>query len=81
MQMKWDQPLCIYLLYLVGVTIFTNKSANYVDEPYLKYFKDLELVFDFSWGKATLAHLYMEHNSGVHYKLKQIVGYLTLLQV
>lgn len=49
MQVKQDQTLRIYLLYLVWVTLFTNKSANYVEVTYLKYFRYLEFVSDYSW--------------------------------
>jgi len=41
MQVKRDHTLRIYLLYLVCVTLFTNKSTNYVEVTYLKYFRDL----------------------------------------
>lgn len=68
MKVKQDQALCIYPLYSVGDIIFMNKGTNYVDVPYLKYFQDLELVSDYSWGAATLAHSYREHNSGAHCK-------------
>jgi len=33
----------IYLLYLVGITLFTDMSATYIDVSYMGYFKDLEL--------------------------------------
>jgi len=45
---KARADLHIYLLYLVGVTLFTNKSTNYVNVTYMKYFWDLELVSDYS---------------------------------
>jgi len=51
--MKRDQTLRIYLLYFVGVTLFTNKSANYMNVTYLKYFRDLELVSDHAFGAAS----------------------------
>lgn len=35
--MKWDQTPYIYLLYLVDVTLFNDKSVNYVDVTDLKY--------------------------------------------
>jgi len=37
-QQKRDQPLRVYLLYLVGITLFTVKVINYVDVTYLRYF-------------------------------------------
>jgi len=48
-QKMWDQALCIYLMYLVGITLFTDKSATYVDVVYLRYFRDPE-VSGFSQG-------------------------------
>jgi len=58
-----DQAVCIYLLYLVGIMILTNKSQRAVDVVYLRYFRDLDLVAGYSWGAATLAHLYKELNN------------------
>jgi len=58
-----DQAVRIYLLYLVGIMIFTNKSQWAVDVVYLRYFRDLDLVTGYSWGAATLAHLYKELNN------------------
>lgn len=76
--MTQDYALRIYLLYLVGIKL---KSKNYVDVTYLKYFRCLKLVFDYAWGVAALAHLYMELNNGAHYKTSQLAEYLTLLHV
>ena len=58
-----DQAVRIYLPYLVGIMIFTNKSQWAVDVVYLRYFRDLDLVTGYSWGAATLAHLYKELNN------------------
>ena len=58
-----DQCVRIYLLYLVGITIFTDKSQWAVDVVYLRYFRDLDLVAGYSWGAAALAHLYRELNN------------------
>jgi len=58
-----DQVVRIYLLYLVGITIFTNKSQWAVEVVYLRYFRDVDLVAGYSWGAATLAHLYKELNN------------------
>jgi len=61
-----DQVVRIYLLYLVGITLFIDKSQTYVDVVYLRYFRDLVVVSSFSWGAATLAHLYRELNNATH---------------
>jgi hypothetical protein len=77
----WDQALRIYLMYLVGITLFTDKSTTYVDVVYLRYFRDLEVVAGFSLGVAVLSHLYRELNHAAHWSCSQLSGYLTLLQV
>jgi len=76
-----DQCVRIYLLYLVGITIFTDKSQWAVDVVYLRYFRDLDLVAGYSWGAAALAHLYRELNNAARWNCSQVAGYLTLLQV
>jgi len=77
----WDQVVRIYLLYLVGITLFTNKSTTVVDVVYLRYFRDLDLVDGYSWGVAALAHLYRELNKATRWNCSKVSEYLTLLQV
>jgi hypothetical protein len=76
-----DQVVRIYVLYLVEITLFTDKSATVVDIVYLWYFRDLDVVAGFPWGAAALAHLYMELNNVAHWNCSQVLGYLILLQV
>jgi len=71
-----DQVIRIYLLYLVGITIFTNKSQNVVDVVYLRYFRDFDLVASYSWGAAALAHLYRELKNVARWNCGQVEGYL-----
>lgn len=70
-----------YLLYLVGTTLFTDKSANYVDVKYLSLFEDLSSVHQYAWGPATLAWLYHYLGDSTFFKKAQICGYLCLLHV
>lgn len=81
MQKKRDQVVHIYLPYLVGITLFTNKSANYVNVTYLKYFRDQKPISDYAWGVVVVTHLYMELNNGSHHKTKHLVKYLNLFEV
>jgi len=81
MQKLQDQALRIFLLYLVDITFFTDKSATYVDVVYLKYFRDMEVVSGYSWGPGALSHLYRELNRVSNWNIKHLSGYLTLLQV
>jgi hypothetical protein len=39
-----DWAVRVYLLFVFGTTIFSNKVKNYVDLTYLLYLRDLELV-------------------------------------
>jgi hypothetical protein len=80
-QKLWVHAIRIYLLYLVGITLFTNKNAYYVDVVYLRYFRDLVVVAGYSWGAATLSYLYKELNNVSHYNTKHLGRYLTLLEV
>jgi len=41
-----DQAIHIYMLYLVGITLYADKSQPTVDVVYLRYFRDLDVV---SW--------------------------------
>jgi hypothetical protein len=79
MKEKPDQTFHIYLLYLAGIMMFTDKSVTYVDVSYLLYFRDLELVWNYSRRAAALTHLYKHLNNSPHDKTKH--RYLTLLQV
>jgi len=81
MQLNREQAVCIYLLYLVGVTIFTDKTTTYVNVIYLKFFYDLELVNNYAWGAASLAHLYKELNNGFRYQTNHLAGFATLFHV
>jgi len=67
-----DQAVHIYLLYLVGITIFSDKSQWVVDVVYLRYFRDLDLVAGYSRGAAALAHLYKELNNVARWNCSQV---------
>ncbi|GAU10556.1 hypothetical protein TSUD_423620, partial [Trifolium subterraneum] len=47
-----------FLLYLIGGSIFTNKSMQYVDVIFLTYLQDLSLVNTWNWGASGLTYLY-----------------------
>jgi hypothetical protein len=81
MELNRQYTFQIYLLYLVGIMLFTEKSATYIDMAYIEYFHDLEMIHDFSCGVATLGQFYREHKVASIYKTRQMVGYLVLLQV
>ncbi|XP_058733463.1 protein MAIN-LIKE 1-like [Vicia villosa] len=41
-----------YFMLLFGTSLFVDKSANYVDATYLRYFMDLDTVREWNWGPA-----------------------------
>ena len=60
-----ERAIRAFLLFLVGCTIFSNKSNYYVEVVYLQFFQDLSTVHQWNWGAAALCHLqmYLEHAS------------------
>ncbi|XP_045822299.1 protein MAIN-LIKE 1-like [Trifolium pratense] len=75
-----DFAIRVYLLILVGWTIFADTSKNTVQLTYLKYFKNLEIVDNYAWGAAALTHLYKGLSAATVPKVKIVAGYMTLLQ-
>ncbi|GAU10640.1 hypothetical protein TSUD_419770 [Trifolium subterraneum] len=53
-----DCTIRAFLLYLIGGTIFTNKSMQYVNVIFLTYLQDLGLVNTWNWGASGLTYLY-----------------------
>ncbi|KAK9087973.1 hypothetical protein Syun_030367 [Stephania yunnanensis] len=49
-----------YILQLLGRTLFADKSNNLVHITYLQFLEDFEAAGKYSWGSATLAHLYRQ---------------------
>jgi hypothetical protein len=76
-----DCTIRAFLLYLVGRTIFTNKSAQYVDVVFLPYFQDLDTVNQWNWGTSALAYLYNYLNAATEPKTGHLAGYTCLFQV
>ena len=64
-------------MYLVGCTLFSDKSGMRIFFDYLKLFEDLGQVSSYTWGAAALAYMYRQ----LGYASKQIAGYLPLLEV
>ena len=77
----WIVAACAYLLHLVGCTLFANKSATHVHVVYLDVFQDLAHSGGYAWGAAALVHMYDQLNDASQSSGRQLVGYITLLQV
>jgi hypothetical protein len=76
-----ERAIHAFLLYLVGFTIFSNKTLYYVEVVYLQFFQDLSTAHEWNWGAAALAHMenYLYHASLA--KTKQMAGYMSFLHV
>ena len=69
-----------YLLYILGCTLFTDKSGTRVPVLYLRLLMNLDQARTYAWGAAALAHLYRQLGFATRSGVRQIAGYLTLLE-
>eukprot|EP00268_Persea_americana_P002268 TRINITY_DN10672_c0_g1_i8.p1 TRINITY_DN10672_c0_g1~~TRINITY_DN10672_c0_g1_i8.p1 ORF type:complete len:248 (+),score=26.44 TRINITY_DN10672_c0_g1_i8:166-909(+) len=69
-----------YLLYILGCILFTDKSGTKVPVLYLRLLMNLDQARTYAWGAAALAHLYRQLGFATRSGVRQIAGYLTLLE-
>ncbi|KAL8456215.1 hypothetical protein ACS0TY_034437 [Phlomoides rotata] len=69
-----------YVMYIFGCSIFTDKSGARVSTFWLYYLEDMDRLHEYTWGAATLAYLYRHLGLASKAKVKQMAGYLTLLE-
>ncbi|XP_028051669.1 protein MAIN-LIKE 1-like [Camellia sinensis] len=69
-----------YLLYLLGCTLFADKSGTQVSIAYLHMLTDIDVVSSYAWGVAALAFLCRQLGLVSRVGVKQIAGYLKLLE-
>ncbi|XP_057739745.1 protein MAIN-LIKE 1-like [Arachis stenosperma] len=67
------------IFYLLGSTLFTDKSTAYAHAKYLPLLRDFERIHTYSWGSACLAHLYRALCRTSRYDTKEMDGPLNLL--
>ncbi|XP_057415661.1 protein MAINTENANCE OF MERISTEMS-like [Lotus japonicus] len=77
---KWTEAARAYLLRLVGMTLFCDKSNMYVNVAYLELFRDISLVGQYAWGATALTYLYCQLGEACKKSEKTVAGYLGLLQ-
>ncbi|RVW91315.1 Serine/threonine-protein phosphatase 7 long form-like [Vitis vinifera] len=70
-----------YLLLLVSGSLFTDKKGVYIQLAILPMLRDFGETAQYSWGSATLAHLYRELCRASLDSAESIVGPLHLLQL
>lgn len=69
-----------YLPYMLWCTLFTDKTGTRVPVNYLHCLEDLESIHTYAWRAAALAYLYRQLGFASRVGVKQIIGYLTLLE-
>jgi len=66
---------------MLGCTLFANKSVTHVHVVFLDALHDLTQSGTYSWSVAALVHMYDNLNEASKSTARQLVGYITLLQV
>lgn len=69
-----------YLLYVLGSTLFVDKTGVRVRVSYLGVLEDLQNVSSYAFGAAGLAYLYRQLGHASNGDAKQLSGYTTLLE-
>ena len=71
----------VYLLFLLGCTLFVDKSGTLVLVAYLILLNDLSMIGNYVWWAACLVYLYRQLDIATRGDVKGIAGYLILLKV
>ncbi|XP_028103315.1 protein MAIN-LIKE 1-like [Camellia sinensis] len=69
-----------YLLFLLGCTLFVDKTINRAPVVYLQLLEDLDLVHSYAWGAVILAFFYRRLGMATKSTVRQKTGYMTLLE-
>ena len=69
-----------YILYILGCTLFTDKSGTRVQVIYLRLLMNFDQIRTYVWGAGALANLYRQLGFVTRTDVRQITGYLTLLE-
>ncbi|KAL8474798.1 hypothetical protein ACS0TY_031291 [Phlomoides rotata] len=69
------------MMYVMGSVLFCDKSGARVGTHFLRILDDVEEAKQYAWGSATLVYLYRQLNIASRYGVKQLVGFLPLLEV
>ncbi|GAB2277646.1 hypothetical protein Dimus_039238 [Dionaea muscipula] len=69
-----------YLLWMLGATLFVDKTQNRLHGHFLPFLDDLWSVDEYAWGAGALAYLYRTLGTASRAYTAQISGCMTLLQ-
>lgn len=67
-----------YLLYILGCTLFVDKTGTWVPICFLTLPWDLNKVRTYARGAKALAYLYCQLEISNRIEMKQLAGYVTL---
>ncbi|KAL4364990.1 hypothetical protein AHAS_Ahas07G0061300 [Arachis hypogaea] len=70
-----------HIMYLFGMTLFSDKSGISVHWKYFPLFRDFSQIHKFSWVSSCLTHMYRSLCWASRYDCKDIDGPLMLLLV
>lgn len=70
-----------YLLFLLGSTLFADKSQDRIPLLHLRFLTEHARIPQMSWGSAGLAVLYRRLGQSTRVHCKQLAGCATLLEV
>ena len=79
--MPVESHAILYLLWLLGTTLFVDKTDSRVPVHFLPLLLNLDEVNTYAWGAAALANQYRQLGVATRGNCRQIDGCLTLLQV
>ncbi|KAK9140323.1 hypothetical protein Scep_010004 [Stephania cephalantha] len=73
---SWFEPTS----YLLGATLFANKSDTRVSLSLLQLLEHVEKIGSYAWVAVNFAHMYHQLGIASHAKVTLIGGYMTLLE-
>ncbi|GAU10327.1 hypothetical protein TSUD_421700, partial [Trifolium subterraneum] len=80
-RMYRERCVRVFLLVVVGCTIFSNKTSYYLDVVYIQYFADLSSVHEWNWGSAALVHLQNYLDFASQEGSSQLASYMSLFEL
>ncbi|XP_012846419.1 PREDICTED: serine/threonine-protein phosphatase 7 long form homolog [Erythranthe guttata] len=79
-EMKRLYAIRAYILYLLGCTIFVDKTGSLVSIEWLWFLENVDTIGEYAWGTECLCFLYRALSKASKATTAQLNGYLTLFQ-
>ncbi|KAF5206582.1 serine/threonine-protein phosphatase 7 long form-like protein, partial [Thalictrum thalictroides] len=78
---KVDCAVRAYLMYMIGCVLLPDKSGTMMSASYMRFLLDISKIHEYAWGASALAYLYRQMGFSSRCDVKQLAGYLPLLEV